>query len=76
MDDFNLYEISTAKFTGKSCDTDCFFGISRAGSVWKKCNIIWNIIQDIRKSAFVCTAQCKCDDLCLCFFNAGFYQIQ
>ena len=35
-----------------------------------------DVIEDICKASFVCTAKCKGDDLCFCFFDAGFNEIE
>ena len=76
MDNFDLYKISAAKLAGKSCDTNCLFCISGAGRIRKKRNILWNIIQNVRKSTLICTAQGKCYNLSSCFFNTCFYKLQ
>ena len=76
MDDFDLYKISAAKLTGKSCDADCLLCVSGTGCIRKKCNVLRHIVQDVGKSAFICTAQSKRYDLCSCFFDTCFYKIQ
>ena len=76
MDNFDLYKISASKLAGKSCDTNCLFCISGAGRIRKKRNILRNIVQNVRKSTLICTAQGKCYDLSSCFFNTCFYKLQ
>ena len=76
MDDFDFYEISAAEFAGESCDADCFFCISCTGGVWKECDVFRDVIEDVCEASFVCTAKCKGDDLCFCFLDAGFYEIE
>ena len=76
MNDFDLYKVAASDFTGKSGDTDCLLSITCTGCIWEQGYIVRNIVQDICKTAFICTTQGKCDDLSFCFFDTGFYKIQ